>query len=563
MRFSRNRLKLNFLFLTIFSFVLFGSYLFIQKVYSLQFIESDHFQDQALSYRERVEVLEAKRGTIYDKHFNVLASSIQSYNVAIRPNEINDLGLIKILSPILGIDENKILNEITENSRFFYLKRNVDFETGQKIKSWNYKGVHLEQSNKRNVYDESTSNLIGLVDPDGNGIEGLELYFDNFLQGQNGELRYESAPNGAIIPQGEIKTIQPKHGEDLVLAIDSELQYLTENLCNDALLDTGAFKCSVVFANSLTGEVLISSETSSSDNKYFDIDLISARANYEPGSALKIFTIGSLIESDIVDENNSYLVEDEIEIIDGSCDDNYEGFKGCFKDFLKHEPLNLTVEEIIERSSNVGTIKIVNNSNIDNVEEFLKKFGFGSRTGVELSGESKGSFTEYNSCKTCLSSLSIGYSINTTQYQMVKGYSIIANGGNDIQLSLLRNLDQNVNDQNVNQKSIISNDLSNRLKKLLINVVEGDNGTGKSLRMSGYVIGGKTGTSRTYLEGIGYSDKRFNTSFTGFIETNEGPIVGSVILWGALGSPISEYVTGGSTAAPIFKNIVRNLVPEK
>ncbi len=558
MRFSRNRLKLNFLFLTIFSFVLFGSFLFIQKVYSLQFIESDHFQDQALSYRERVEVLEAKRGTIYDKHFNVLASSIQSYNVAIRPNEINDLGLIKVLSPILGIDENKILNEITKNSRFFYLKRNVDFETGQKIKSWNYKGVHLEQSNKRNVYDESTSNLIGLVDPDGNGIEGLELYFDNFLQGQNGELRYESAPNGAIIPQGEIKTIQPQHGEDLVLAIDSELQYLTENLCNDALLDTGAFKCSVVFANSLTGEVLISSETSSSDNKYFDIDLISARANYEPGSALKIFTIGSLIESDIVDENNSYLVEDEIEIIDGSCDDNYEGYKGCFKDFLKHEPLNLTVEEIIERSSNVGTIKIVNNSNIDNVEEFLKKFGFGSRTGVELSGESKGSFTEYNSCKTCLSSLSIGYSINTTQYQMVKGYSIIANGGKDIQLSLLRNLEQNVN-----QKSIISNDLSNRLKKLLVNVVEGDNGTGKSLRMSGYVIGGKTGTSRTYLEGIGYSDKRFNTSFTGFIETNEGPIVGSVILWGALGSPISEYVTGGSTAAPIFKNIVRNLVPDK
>jgi len=558
MRFNRNRLKLNFLFLTIFTFLLFGSFLFIQKIYSLQFIESDYFQDQALSYRERVEILEAKRGTIYDKHFNVLASSIQSYNVAIKPSEINDLGFIKVLSPILGIDEKKILNKITENSNFFYLKRNVDFQTGQKIKSWNYKGVHLEQSNKRNVYDESTSNLIGLVDPDGNGIEGLELYFDNYLKGQNGELRYESAPNGAIIPQGEIKTIQPKHGEDLVLAIDSELQYLTENLCNNALIDTGAFKCSVVFANSLTGEVLISSETSSSDNKYFNIDLISARAYYEPGSALKIFTIGSLLESDIVNEKKTYLVEDKIEIIDGSCDDNYEGFKGCFKDFLKHEPLNLSVEEIIERSSNVGTIKIVNKSNIEVIEEFLKKFGFGSRTGVELSGESKGTFTEYNTCKTCLSSLSIGYSINTTQYQMVKGYSIIANGGKDIQLTLLRNLEQNEN-----QKSIISNDLSNRLKKLLINVVEGDNGTGKSLRMSGYVIGGKTGTSRTYLEGIGYSDKRFNTSFTGFIETNEGPIVGSVILWGAIGSPISEYVTGGSTAAPIFKNIVRNLVPDK
>ena len=207
MRFNRNRLKLNFLFLTIFSFVIFGSFLFIQKIYSLQFIESDYFENQALSYRERVEVLEAKRGTIYDKHFNVLASSIQSYNVAVKPNEISDLSFVKVLSPILGIDENKILKKISQNPTFFYLKRNVEFETGQKIKSWNYKGVHLEQSNKRNVYDESTSNLIGLVDPDGNGIEGIELYFDNHLQGENGELRYESAPNGAIIPQGEIKII--------------------------------------------------------------------------------------------------------------------------------------------------------------------------------------------------------------------------------------------------------------------------------------------------------------------------------------------------------------------
>ena len=148
MRFNRNRLKLNFLFLTIFSFVIFGSFLFIQKIYSLQFIESDYFENQALSYRERVEVLEAKRGTIYDKHFNVLASSIQSYNVAVKPNEISDLSFVKVLSPILGIDENKILKKISENPTFFYLKRNVEFETGQKIKSWNYKGIHLEQSIK-------------------------------------------------------------------------------------------------------------------------------------------------------------------------------------------------------------------------------------------------------------------------------------------------------------------------------------------------------------------------------------------------------------------------------
>ena len=139
---------------------------------------------------------------------------------------------------------------------------------------------------------------------------------------------------------------------------------------------------------------------------------------------------------------------------------------------------------------------------------------------------------------------------------MVKAYSIIANGGKSINLSLIKKPQEN---SNVEQ--VISSEMSERLRNLLINVVEGVNGTGKSLKLNNYIIGGKTGTSRTHIEGVGYSDFRFNTSFTGFIETNEGPIVGSVILWGASVSPYTEYVTGGSTAAPIFKKIVSYLVP--
>ena len=173
-----------------------------------------------------------------------------------------------------------------------------------------------------------------------------------------------------------------------------------------------------------------------------------------------------------------------------------------------------------------------------------------------MTGEIKGNFTEYNICKTCLSSLSIGYSVNVTQAQMVKAYSIIANGGKSINLSLIKKPQENSNVQQV-----ISSEMSERLRNLLINVVEGVNGTGKSLKLNNYIIGGKTGTSRTHIEGVGYSDFRFNTSFTGFIETSEGPFVGSVILWGASVNPASEYVTGGSTAAPIFKTIVSNLVP--
>ena len=414
----------------------------------------------------------------------------------------------------------------------------------------------LEESFNRVVHSNSVSKIIGKVDPDENGIEGLELYFDSSLKGIDGEVRYEASPNGKIIPQAPIETVQPTHGKDLILTLDSELQFISENLCFEALDKTEALNCSIVFANANTGEILIAAEKSAYLQDSLNIDLLSIRAQYEPGSSLKIFSIAAGIEQGLFDENTKYLVNDTIEIIEGSCDKYYDGFKGCYRDFLKHDPYEISVKEIIERSSNVGTILATKDMDINYLEDYLHKFGFGERTGLELTGEIKGNFTEYNICKTCLSSLSIGYSVNVTQAQMVKAYSIIANGGKSINLSLIKKPQENSNVQQV-----ISSEMSERLRNLLINVVEGVNGTGKSLKLNNYIIGGKTGTSRTHIEGVGYSDFRFNTSFTGFIETSEGPVVGSVILWGASVNPASEYVTGGSTAAPIFKTIVSNLIP--
>ena len=556
---SYKNAKLVAIFLSILLITTTCFYLFIEEVYELQFSDSEYYRNQAFSYREKTEIIEASRGSILDKNYIVLADNVSSYNIGINPKKINNIKEIsEVLSPLLNIKSNDILKKIENNSNYFYLKRNVDFEVGEKIKKWNYQGIDVESSYRRIIYSSSMSKLIGQVDPDGNGIEGLELFFDNKLKGIDGELRYEAAPNGHVIPQGEIKTIDPVHGEDLILSLDSELQYVAEELCEEAIKETGSFKCSVVFANARTGQIIISAEKSSLDNDYFDMNLISARASYEPGSALKIFTIGSLIDKGSLKEDDFFFVEDKIELIKNSCQDLYEGFNGCFRDFLNHEPYEISVKEIIERSSNVGTIKVTENTEIDDIEEFLKKFGFGAKTGVELTGETSGNFMNYKECITCLSSLSIGYSINVSQYQMVRAYSIIANGGHDVKLSLIQK-----DKVEINNSPVISSDMSNRLKILLINVVEGENGTGKSLRTEGYVIGGKTGTSRTHLEGIGYSDNRFNTSFTGFVETREGPIVGSILLWGANISTTSEYVTGGSTAAPIFKSIISYFIPEE
>ena len=553
------KIKLSSLFILLNIFVLFTSVLFIEEIYNLQFSDSEYFKNQALSNRQKIDIIEAKRGSILDREFNEVSETINDFNIGIYPEQIDDKELVsELLAPLLQLDKVTIFERLKNNKNYFYLKRNVDFEIGTKINNWNYKGINVEKSSKRIIYSDSLKQIIGHVDPDGNGIEGLELYFDNSLKGTDGELRYEAAPNGDFIPQGKSSILDPVHGEDLILSIDSELQYISENLCSGALKATQAFKCSVVFVNAENGEIIISAEKSSTNNKYFNINLISGRALYEPGSALKIFTVGSLLEKNEVNENDTYYVEDKIEIIEESCNKTYEGLKGCFRDFLKHDPYELTVKEIIERSSNVGTIKITQNSNVSEIENFLMKFGFGKKTGVELTGETRGGFIDYKRCVTCLSSLSIGYSVNVSQYQMVRAYSIIANGGNDVKLTLTQK--DNVDVEDI---EIISAEMSSRLKKLLINVVEGENGTGKSLRKEGYIIGGKTGTSRTHLEGVGYSEDRFNTSFTGFVETKEGPIVGSVLLWGAKTNPTSEYVTGGSTAAPIFKKIISYFAPKE
>jgi len=551
------RLKNYFLVFVVFFTVLGSSYVFISTVYELQFTNSDYFKNQALSYRVKTEKLKASRGNIYDKNLLILSSSSRSYNIGIFPTKIDNLDeVVNSLSAILFLEKNLLHKRIISTPNFFYLDRNIDYERGEEIKSWNLEGVVLEPSFDRIIHTNSVSKIIGKVDPDENGIEGLELYFDSSLKGIDGEIRYEASPNGKIIPQAPINTIQPTHGKDLILTLDSELQFISENLCSEALEKTKALNCSIVFANANTGEILIAAEKSGYLEDSLNIDLLSIRAQYEPGSSLKIFSIGAGIEQGLFDENTKYLVDDKIEIIEGSCAKNYDGLKGCYKDFLKHDPYEISIKEIIERSSNVGTILATKDLDINYLEDYLHKFGFGERTGVELTGEIKGSFTEYNICQTCLSSLSIGYSVNVTQLQMVKAYSIIANGGKNINLSLIKKPTESSNLQQV-----ISVEMSERLRNLLINVVEGVNGTGKSLKLDNYVIGGKTGTSRTHIEGDGYSDFRFNTSFTGFIETLEGPVVGSVILWGASVNPASEYVTGGSTAAPIFKTIVSNLVP--
>ena len=161
------------------SFTLFSG-LFLKNVYELQFTNSEYFQEQALSYRIKSETLKAKRGSIYDKNLNPIATSTQAFNIGIFPDKISDIKETSILlSSLLQKDSNEIAEKIINSSRFFYLDRNIEYKKGEEIKSWNLGGILVEPSSKRIIHAPSINKIVGFVDTDSNGIEGLELYFNS------------------------------------------------------------------------------------------------------------------------------------------------------------------------------------------------------------------------------------------------------------------------------------------------------------------------------------------------------------------------------------------------
>ena len=552
------RLRETFLFILISATVVVFSLIFIKTIYVIQVEDHQLYTNSIQSYRVETDILYSVRGSILDRNNKPIAMSVNSYELGVHPAKV--LGKIDELSGLLknfvSKDQQEIYDLLVSDKKFVWIDRNISPEIAEFLKNIlnDYPGWIISRNFQRNNLIDQTNHFVGQVDIDGVGVEGLELIFNEDLKGENGSRTYEAAQNGTRIPQGEISKEDPQHGKDLFLTIDSDLQFEASNQCKIAIQETAAERCSIVLMNADDGEIYALVEEG--DSNILDINLISVRGQYEPGSSLKIFTIGSVLESQKTKVSTEFNVPYMIPKMENACKDWYEGDKGCFKDFLPHDEEILTVKEIIERSSNVGAIMIVDTSNIIEVENFLVKFGFSSKTGIEVPGEIKGNIQPNKTCSTCLASLAIGYSINATQLQMVKAYAIIANGGLDISPTLIK---KTVVEGNT-EKRVITSDLAKELRMLLVNVVNGKDGTARTIRKEGLVIGGKTGTSKSYIEDQKYSEKKYNTSFTGFFETEEGPIVGSVILWHAINAQHSEYVTGASTAAPIFGELIDSIV---
>lgn len=394
------------------------------------------------------------------------------------------------------------------------------------------------------------AHIVGFVDVDGTGLEGLEYRYNDLLAGRGGFIQEEWGKNNVPIPQSEVNTVAVVPGSDLVTTMDLSISLTAREACEAALVRTGAVRCSVVVMDPDTGEVLAMETGPSYDPEDVgsadpaQLQNRSVRSLFEPGSIMKAVTVAAAIEEGVVTPNTWFDVPSSIELDEYTIYDS--GRRG-------DPPESMQVRDIITRSSNVGTIFIQRALGDDLHREYLAKFGFGEVTGVDFSGEAIGQLNVDATCSTCAQSAAIGYSVNTMLLQMAAVYSAIANGGVWIQPHLVREVVTAglATPFVAVTRPVISADTAATVRRLLHNVVSAEGGTGANAAVEGYSVGGKTGTTRVFSDGE-YHEDRHIASFVGMAPIDNPRLVIAVMVE----EPINGY-SGSQAAAPVFAEIMR------
>ena len=524
----------------------------VGRIFYLTYVDREFLQAEGIKRIERTVPIPAHRGTIFDRSGHVLSISTPMYSIWTDPGvDAISEEYIPQLSAGLGMDENKLKEQLRKhaNSRFVYLARRVNPAIAARVSRLNIPGVRFETESRRYYPTADVSaHVIGITDVNDTGQEGLELSLDDTLQGEAGSRRVLRNATGQLLK--DISIEKPVvYGTDVVVTIDLPLQYLAYESLRETVEEHNADSASIVLVEVKSGEIVAMANYPSYNPNDVADRRFSAMRNravtdlYEPGSTVKPFTVLAALETDryapatVIDTNPGYI---------------NVGRK------LIEDPRNygeLTLAEVIMKSSQVGSSKLALDMDRFAIYETLNRAGFDELPMTGLPGEAH-PVISVEELKRDVGRvvLSYGYGLAVSPLQLAQGYLTLATGGIRRQMTIVRGMSQSKDERVFNQEDVTT------LVKMLEGVVSVA-GTASRANIEGFQVAGKTGTVRK-LTGSGYDESRHISWFVGLVPTDAPAFVAVIVV----NEPRGELIGGGAVAAPIFKRVAQHalqLTPHK
>ena len=542
-----NRLLVVYLLLAVWVVALAG------RLVHLQIFNGEEYHLKAQQQQIGFIELSPLRGDILDRHLDELAISIKIDSVFANPRAVQEpLLTAKLLSPLLQEHQQKLYEKLIADRAFVYLARKIPPRQAEQIKELNLAGIYFQQETKR-VYParELAAHVLGFVGLDNEGLSGLEYLYDDQIKGQKAKvhLRFDAKRNSFA---GESRT-DLSDGNVIVLNIDRPIQYIVEQALQEAVTSSRALNGSAIVMDPSTGEVLaMSSYPSFNPNRPGDFDAPARRNRaildiYEPGSTFKVVPFSAVLNEDLAD------VSESIDCRVGTLRIGRKTYREAKRSFGL-----LNFSEVLAKSSNVGTIKLGLRLGEEKLHAYLKRFGLGEKTGIDLPGEQSGLLrptAEWS--RISIGAISIGQEIGVTAIQMLRTVCAVANGGYLVTPQMVRRIltpDGNVlYEPQPTREPILRDETAAKMKEALHLVVRA--GTGRTAQLSGYSSAGKTGTAQKFVAGE-YSRSKFIASYAGFAPLQD-PVLATIVV---INEPRGKYY-GGQVAAPAFKQIMeRSLI---
>lgn len=533
----------------------------IFKVFYIEVIQYGKLAKLADSLWSRNLPITADRGNIYDRNGKIIATNITTTSLVFIPNQIVDKEAVaRDISSILGVEYEDILahaSKKTSIERVHPEGRQLSYETAEEINSLNYDGVYLVKESKRFYpYGETLSHVLGYVGIDNQGLSGLELNYDKYLTGENGAIKYFSDGKGHRLDLEEVY-VAPQSGMNLTLTIDLDLQLAVEKELDNVIDMYDPEDALILAMNPKTGEVLAMANRPAFDpNNYKDYSVETINRNlgiwktYEPGSTFKILTLAaSLEEKEVNLFEDNYYDSGSIQVENARIKCWKKGGHGA-QTFL----------QVVENSCNPGFVVLGQRLGTERLYNYVTKFGFGKKTGIDLNGESTGILFKLDKMGPVeTATTAFGQGISVTPIQQVRAVSAAVNGGELLKPYIVKTVSEPETNATIveNTKNVVANviskETSDMVKYALESVVA--NGSGRNAYIENYRVGGKTGTAQKVENGI-YLQGNYILSFIGFMPANDPEIV----IYVAVNNPkgITQY--GGTVSAPIARNVLLSAI---